>query len=185
LVDDLLDFAKVQAGKLVLMPREVPYGPLVEEVVDALRPLAAHKKITLEAQVDVPQPACLDDQRIVQVLTNLVSNGIKFTPDGGKVTVLAWTENNRVVTEVSDTGMGISEDDLPCLFVRFKQLDMSATREAGGTGLGLSITKALVEAHGGTIEAVSNGRGQGATFRFTLPLQAASVSAPETKATVT
>jgi PAS domain S-box-containing protein len=175
LVDDLLDFAKVQAGKLVLMPRKVAYPPLVDEVIDALKPLAAQKHIALEAQVDVPEPTFLDDQRIVQVLTNLVSNGIKFTPEGGRVSVLAWQEGGQVVTEVTDTGMGITEEDLPCLFVRFKQLDMSATREAGGTGLGLSITKALVEAHGGCIEASSRGRGQGATFRFRLPLQATMI----------
>jgi signal transduction histidine kinase len=102
----------------------------------------------------------------------LINNGIKFTGEGGRVSVCAWIEADRIVTEVTDTGKGIAPEDLPGLFVRFKQLDMSATREAGGTGLGLSITKALVEAHGGEIVACSEGRGHGTTFRFTLPLQA-------------
>jgi two-component system, sensor histidine kinase len=175
LVDDLLDFAKVSAGKLVLMPREVQFGPLVEDVMRTLTPLAAQKHITLEADVQVAEPACIDDQRIVQILTNLVNNGIKFTPEGGRVTVKARLDGGQVVTEVIDTGKGIDPDDLPNLFVRFKQLDMSATREAGGTGLGLSITKALVEAHGGTIQALSDGKGQGATFRFTLPLSSCTL----------
>jgi PAS domain S-box-containing protein len=172
LVDDLLDFAKMQAGKLVLMPHEVPYAPLVDEVIRTLTPLAAQKGITLESEIEVPQPPNLDDQRIGQVLTNLINNGIKFTGEGGRVSVCAWVEADRIVTEVTDTGKGIAPEDLPGLFVRFKQLDMSATREAGGTGLGLSITKALVEAHGGEIVACSEGRGHGTTFRFTLPLQA-------------
>jgi PAS domain S-box-containing protein len=172
LVDDLLDFAKMQAGKLVLMPHEVPYEPLVDEVIRTLTPLAAQKGITLASEVEVPQPPHLDDQRIGQVLTNLINNGIKFTGEGGRVSVCAWVEADRIVTEVTDTGKGIAPEDLPGLFVRFKQLDMSATREAGGTGLGLSITKALVEAHGGEIVACSEGRGHGTTFRFTLPLQA-------------
>jgi PAS domain S-box-containing protein len=171
LVDDLLDFAKMQAGKLVLMPREVPYGPIVDEVVRALTPLANQKGVTLVADVDVAEPPCLDDQRVVQVLTNLVNNGIKFTPQGGQVAVHAWLEGDMVVTEVTDSGKGICADDLPQLFVRFKQLDMSATREAGGTGLGLSITKALVEAHGGEISVSSLGSGQGSTFRFSLPVR--------------
>jgi signal transduction histidine kinase len=134
--------------------------------------LAAQKGITLESEVEVPQPPNLDDQRIGQVLTNLINNGIKFTGEGGRVSVCAWVEADRIVTEVTDTGKGIAPEDLPGLFVRFKQLDMSATREAGGTGLGLSITKALVEAHGGEIVACSEGRGHGTTFRFTLPLHA-------------
>ncbi|MNS13083.1 Non-motile and phage-resistance protein [compost metagenome] len=178
LVDDLLDFAKMQAGKLVLMPREVPYGPIVDEVVRALTPLAHQKGVTLVAEVDVADPPCLDDQRVVQVLTNLVNNGIKFTPQGGQVAVHAWLEGDMIVTEVTDSGKGICEDDLPQLFVRFKQLDMSATREAGGTGLGLSITKALVEAHGGVISVSSRGSGQGSTFRFSLPVRPATSIEP-------
>jgi signal transduction histidine kinase len=169
LVDDLLDFAKMQAGKLVLMPHEVPYEPLVDEVIRTLTPLAAQKGITLASEVEVPQPPHLDDQRIGQVLTNLINNGIKFTGEGGRVSVCAWIEADRIVTEVTDTGKGIAPEDLPGLFVRFKQLDMSATREAGGTGLGLSITRAMVEAHGGTIGMRSR-PGQGSTFYFTLPI---------------
>lgn len=112
--------------------------------------------------------ATCDVQRVTQVLTNLLSNVIKFTDRGGSVTVRAYPQGDWVVAEVADTGVGIAEEDLPKLFQRFRQLDMSATRKAGGTGLGLSITRALVEAHGGTV-VVQSRPGEGSTFSFRLP----------------
>jgi signal transduction histidine kinase len=177
LVNDLLDFAKIQAGKFELATRPMPCRPLIEEVVTTLKPLADQKKLTLETRLDCDQDVVIDDQRVIQLLTNLVGNAIKFTPEGGRVSVRAYVEDAMLVTEVSDTGIGIAPADIPKLFTRFKQLDMSSTREAGGTGLGLSIAKALVEAHGGAITAISSGIGQGATFRFTLPL-ASGVGTP-------
>jgi signal transduction histidine kinase len=99
----------------------------------------------------------------------LIGNAIKFTPPQGRVTVRAYVEGDELVTQVIDTGVGIAEEDIPKLFNRFQQLDMSATRQAGGTGLGLAISKALVEAHGGQIGVISE-PGQGSTFWFTLPM---------------
>ncbi|MNS21725.1 Alkaline phosphatase synthesis sensor protein PhoR [compost metagenome] len=169
LVNDLLDVAKIKAGRLDLSPVPSPYTPLVDEVIGTLRPLAADRDITLDRHVDVPVLPCLDAGRILQVLTNLVNNGIKFTPPGGQVTVRAFVEDGELITQVTDTGVGIAPEDLPKLFERFRQLDMSATRSAGGTGLGLAISKALVEAHGGQIGVLSE-EGQGSTFWFSLPI---------------
>jgi signal transduction histidine kinase len=169
LVNDLLDFAKLQAGKFTLTPTRTPYAAIVDEAIATIRPLAAQKRLALDAQVAVPEPVCLDGKRVGQVLSNLLSNAIKFTPDGGSVRVKAFVKDGAVVTEVTDTGIGIAPEDVSKLFTRFKQLDMSATRQAGGTGLGLSIAKALVEAHGGAI-AVRSAPQVGSTFSFTLPL---------------
>ncbi|MDB5100561.1 MAG: yycG4 [Cyanobacteria bacterium RYN_339] len=178
LVNDLLDFAKIQAGEFELFPRPTAYAPLVDDVLTTLKPLSDHKRIELQALVPADLEANCDPQRVIQVLTNLVSNAIKFTPEGGIVQVTARLDDNRVITEVEDTGIGISGDNIDKLFMRFRQLDMSRTREVGGTGLGLVIAKALVEAHGGSIGASSNGLGQGATFTFTLPPASAGNPSP-------
>lgn len=170
LVDDLLDFARMQAGRFDLVCEPTPYAPLVAEVVASLRPLAEPRRVTLTHEVPDGVVLLVDGQRVSQVLMNLVANAIKFTPEGGTVHVSARCEGDRLVTEVTDTGVGIDPADLPKLFTPFKQLDMSMTRRSGGTGLGLSIARALVEAHGGTIEAESAGRDRGSTFRFALPL---------------
>ncbi|MNS17504.1 Signal transduction histidine-protein kinase BarA [compost metagenome] len=171
LVNDLLDFAKLQAGKFDLSPQPAAYAPLLEEVADSLRPLADHKHVTIEVEAHVPGEPVVDETRVVQVLTNLVNNAIKFTPAGGRVRLSARIDAGALLTEVTDTGVGIAEIDIPKLFSRFRQLDMSATREASGTGLGLAISKALVEAHGGTI-GVRSCPGEGSTFWFRLPLEA-------------
>jgi signal transduction histidine kinase len=173
LVNDLLDFAKLQAGKFELAPAPTPYAPLVEEVASALRPLADHKHVKLQLQVDVPGAPVLDESRVVQVLTNLISNAIKFTAPEGTILIRAAAKDGWLLTEVTDSGVGIAEMDLPKLFNRFRQLDMSTTREAGGTGLGLAISKALVEAHGGEI-GVKSQVGEGSTFWFRLPLKGAT-----------
>lgn len=171
LVNDLLDFAKVRAGKLDLAPVPTPYEPLMREVLDTMSPLARDKDLEMSLDVNVPGLPTLDGARILQVVTNLVSNAIKFTPNGGKVQIRAFVAEGEIVTQVSDTGSGIDEASLPLLFERFRQLDMSSTRRAGGTGLGLAISKALVEAHGGKI-GVMSAVGKGSTFWFTLPYDA-------------
>jgi len=173
LVNDLLDVAKIQAGHLDIAPRTIPYGDLLDEVLDTMRPFAEKKAIQLTVRVDAPVTAEIDGPRVEQVLTNLLSNAIKFTPDHGSVTIRAYEHDRELVTQVIDTGRGIAAKDIPYLFTRFKQLDMSMTREAGGVGLGLAICKAIVEGHRGTIGVLSH-PGEGSTFWFSLPLTAAT-----------
>ncbi len=173
LVQDLLDYAAMQAGRFSLQRHPVAPRALIEEVVATLRPLANQYQVTLCVADTPDDPVDVDGARLVQVLTNLASNGLKFTPAGGTVTLDAAFEatpgGRKLVMCVRDTGIGIAGDDIPKLFTRFQQLNMGPTREAGGTGLGLSIVKALVEAHGGTI-GVKSVPGKGSTFRFELPL---------------
>jgi signal transduction histidine kinase len=168
MVNDLLDGAAVQAGKLAVQPDEVDYARLVEEVLGQVRPLAERKRLALQADVGELGRVRLDDQRIGQVLTNLLANAIKFTPRGGTIAVEVFRRGDEVVTAVHDNGIGIEAAAMPHLFKRFAQLDMSQTRRAGGTGLGLWISKGIVEAHGGRIEVQSRPR-LGSTFTFALP----------------
>ncbi|MNS27790.1 Non-motile and phage-resistance protein [compost metagenome] len=174
LVNDLLDMSRIQAGKFTIAYEEVNVGELAHAIVESLAAIAEkrHLHLSVEVSASVP-PLQADSQRIGQVLTNLLSNAIKFTPDGGEIHVFARRERGHVLVEVVDTGQGIRHEDLPRLFQRFTQLDMSKTRAASGTGLGLSICKAIVEAHGGHI-GVRSELGKGSTFWFTLPIQPAT-----------
>jgi signal transduction histidine kinase len=174
LINDMLDIAKLKAGKIELHRQATELGPLLDEVVATLQPLIAEKRLRVETAAEVPGAACLDELRFTQVLTNLLSNAIKFTPPGGRIAIRARTAEAGLVVEVQDSGIGFREADQALLFQPFQQLNMSSTREAGGTGLGLSISKALVEAHDGRIEAESPGPGRGATFRVVLPPAALS-----------
>jgi signal transduction histidine kinase len=169
LVSDLLDMSRIQAGKFTIAFEPLRFSALAASVADSLASLAAQKQLglTLDIAPDLP-PMMADAQRVGQVLTNLISNAIKFTPEGGQIQVTARQERDHVLCEVVDTGDGIRPDDLPRLFQRFTQLDMSTTRQKGGTGLGLSICKAIVEAHGGHI-GVRSEMAKGSTFWFTLP----------------
>jgi signal transduction histidine kinase len=177
LVNDLLDFAKIQAEKFMLEIRPLEYAALVEEIVGSFRSLAEPRHIEIETTLSVDVPVAMDGARIGQVLTNLISNAIKFTPEGGHIHIRGYLLGDaaaadcQLVTEVTDTGIGIAQENLGKVFEKFKQLDMSATRQVGGTGLGLSISKALVEAHGGKIGVTSIER-RGSTFSFVLPLVA-------------
>ncbi|MGE5706992.1 MAG: PAS domain S-box protein [Bacteroidota bacterium] len=177
LVDDLLDYARIQAKKLTILPEWTDYPVLVQEAISLLEPLATEKGICISTEV--PEGlVSLDERRIRQVLTNLLSNAIKFTPPGGQIRVTAFREGDALVTEVRDTGIGIASEDLSKLFTPFKQLDMGLTRKAGGTGLGLSVCRGIVQGHGGIIVVESPGLGQGATFRFTLPQEKGKLSLP-------
>ncbi|MGE5707544.1 MAG: PocR ligand-binding domain-containing protein [Bacteroidota bacterium] len=172
LVDDLLDFAKIKAGKFTVYPRETDYPPLVQETVALMASQAEAKGIALDLELRTPLPPVrVDGPRIQQVLTNLLSNAIKFTPRGGRILVKALTVGDKLVTEVTDDGIGIAEQDLSQLFKPFQQLHAGLSRMAVGTGLGLSLSKGIVEAHGGTISASSPGLGKGTTFCFTIPLE--------------
>ena len=170
LVDDLLDFAKIQSGRFDLSPEPTHYPELVDEVLGLLKPLADQKQLAIEIDVQLDRPIRLDPSRISQVLTNLVNNAIKFTDAGGTICVRAHVRGEALITEILDTGCGIASEHRPKLFHRFQQLDMCNTRMAGGTGLGLAISKAMVEAHEGAI-GVESEPGVGSTFWFTLPLR--------------
>lgn len=177
LVDDLLDYARIQAGTFKLKLEQADLGLKTKEVVDSMQPLAEQAGISLELSVpDFPLWSYFDPGRIAQVFTNLIHNAIKFTPEGGKIQVRAFIQSDRVVGEVEDTGLGIRPEDLPKLFKPFSQLPNGSNR--GGTGLGLSICKTLVETHGGTIGARST-PGKGSLFWFSLPRNHASGSNEE------
>ncbi|MNS28771.1 Non-motile and phage-resistance protein [compost metagenome] len=178
MVDDLLDVARIQAGKITLGLEPTPVAALVDDVVTALGPLAQQKGLTLTGELDALPPVVLDRQRITQVLLNLVNNAIKFTPEGGRIAIRAVRTAERVRLTVTDTGRGIAPADLSRAFHRFTQLDMSATREAGGTGLGLAIAMALVEAHQGAIGLDSPGLDQGTSAWFELPINGPVAPAP-------
>ena len=170
LVDDLLDLARMQAGRFSVIPQRVFFTEVASKAIENLKPLADRKHLALfgEIPVDLP-PVMADPQRLGQVLSNLLNNAVSFTPEGGQIRVRAFIEGEWLRCEVKDTGVGIAPEDVPKLFKRFSQLDMTATRKARGTGLGLSISKAIVEAHGGQI-GVESELGKGSTFWFTLPL---------------
>lgn len=170
LVNDLLDLAKIQAGKLDLLPQKADFVPVAEEAYTNLKPLSDQKGLELSTELPEKLELIMDGPRILQVLMNLLGNAIKFTPAGGKILLRGRFEDDALLVEIVDTGIGIAAEDLPKLFTRFRQLDMSSTRQAGGTGLGLSISKAIVESHGGQI-GVRSAKGKGSTFWFRLPRQ--------------
>ncbi|MNX76394.1 Alkaline phosphatase synthesis sensor protein PhoR [compost metagenome] len=167
LVNDLLDFARLDAGTFSLRVEEADFALKVRHIAESFRPLIEDAGIHLILEgVDEPLQACMDRQRIGQVLSNLIQNAITFTPAGGTVRVRAQRVGDAIRCEVIDSGEGIAAKDLSKLFTRFGQLESG--RAKGGTGLGLSISKALIEAHRGTIGVVSE-PGRGSTFWFTLP----------------
>ncbi|HSL81895.1 MAG TPA: ATP-binding protein [Thermoanaerobaculia bacterium] len=174
LVDDLLDVSRIITGKLSLDLRPVDLPATLREVADAIRPAAEAKGIAVEVEVGEGIPRFrADPARLQQMIWNLVSNAVKFTPGEGRVWIRARSRQGRVEIEVEDRGIGIAEEFLPHVFERFRQQDSSTTRAHGGLGLGLAIVRHLVELHGGEVEAESPGQGQGALFRIRLPLRPA------------
>ncbi len=176
LVGDLLFVARVEAGKMALDTSPVDLHTLVFESVEAASLGAEAKEIELLLSTDAIDPIEADPARLAQVIDNLVSNAIKFTPRGGRVEVRSFAEGGYAVVEVGDTGMGISAEDQAQLFERFFRTESATSSAIQGTGLGLAIAKAIVEAHGGEI-LVESQVGSGTTFRVTLPLGA--VASPE------
>jgi len=171
LVEDLLDMSRITSGQMRLDVQPLMPVTCVQVAVDSLRPAAETRGVRLEAMFDPSAgPISGDSGRIQQVVWNLVSNAIKFTPSGGRVQVVLERVNSHIEISVADTGMGIEPDFLPHVFERFRQGDTSLTRRHGGLGLGLSIVKNIVELHGGSVQAKSAGLGHGATFRVQLPL---------------
>jgi signal transduction histidine kinase/ActR/RegA family two-component response regulator len=172
LIEDVLDMARIITGKLRLEMRPALLAPVVEAAVDAIRPAADTKSIRLRVMASPVPPIHGDPARLQQVLWNLLSNAVKFTPVGGEITVSLRLVDSHAMLAVSDTGPGLSPEFLPYIFDRFRQADQSVTRGHGGLGLGLSIVKHLVELHGGTVRAESDGIGHGATFHVALPIPA-------------
>ncbi|MBO9539399.1 HAMP domain-containing protein [bacterium] len=174
LVDDLLDFARIEAGTFSLRLVKADLASEIRELTESLRPQLqeAHLDIRLQLPAD-PLLVRMDPERISRVLMNLLNNAIKFTPAGGWIRVQACDEGEAVRCEVTDSGPGIAFDDLPKLFQRFSQLPFGMHK--GGTGLGLSISKSIIEAHGGTI-GVTSEQGVGSTFWFTLAKEPPNVS---------
>jgi PAS domain S-box-containing protein len=170
LIDDLLDMTRLMSGNIHLDLGTLDPAELVQATIHDLQPAAEAKGVRLSASIEDPvAPITGDGRRLQQVLWNLVHNAIKFTPQGGRVVLGVRTADGHVSFTVHDTGRGISPDFLPYVFERFRQADPSTTREAFGLGLGLSIAKHLVELHGGTIAAVSEGDGRGAVFTVRVP----------------
>ena len=171
LIDDLLDVAYSLTGKLTIEPQRVDLAELVRRTAEAARPLAATRRLRLDVDVPAAGAAVAGDRgRLQQVLWNLLSNALKFTPPGGSVRVEVTTDAQAATLRVSDTGRGMDEESLRNLFRRFWQAESTTTRSAGGLGIGLALTRHIVELHGGTIAAESAGLNEGATFRVALPL---------------
>jgi histidine kinase len=171
LVHDLQELSRVEAGAYDLNLHPIPPQRLAEEIVDRLGRQFEEKDVALETDVprDLP-PVRADEDRIGQVLLNLVGNALQDTPSGGRVSLSVRREGEQVRFVVQDTGIGIAPEHLPHVFERFYRVDKSRSRAGGGSGIGLTIARHLVESHGGQLQAASDGPGQGATFRFVLPL---------------
>jgi two-component system, OmpR family, phosphate regulon sensor histidine kinase PhoR len=169
LVADLLFAAQVHAGQLTFGKTTIEVAEIAAQSVEAARPLAAEKGIELDLEQSPLPPLEADPARLAQLLDNLVSNALKFTPAGGQVQVRAFREDGRAVLEVEDSGLGISPEEQEHLFERFFRARAASERAIQGTGLGLSIAQAIAEGHGGTI-AVKSAEGVGTTFRVELPL---------------
>jgi signal transduction histidine kinase len=181
LINDVLDLARVESGRIDFRPEEFDVADVVTEVADAVRGLATDRRITLSSRVDPAiGPVVLDRGKLKQVLYNYLSNAIKFTDDGGRVAVRAVPEDDRSFRlEVADTGIGIAPEDVKRLFVEFQQLDSSRSKQYPGTGLGLALTRRIVEAQGGRV-GVESTPGVGSTFYATLPRAAGAISADAT-----
>jgi signal transduction histidine kinase len=171
LIDDLLDMSRITSGKLRLEMQTVQPASFIEAAVETVKPAADAKSIKLDLSLDpAAGPIAADGGRMQQVVWNILSNAIKFTPSDGTVRIQLTRANAHIELKVSDTGVGISPDFMPHLFERFRQGDASSSRRYGGLGLGLSIVKSLVELHGGTVSVTSAGEGAGTTVTVRLPL---------------
>jgi signal transduction histidine kinase/CheY-like chemotaxis protein len=169
LINDILDFSKLESSKLSLNFETVEVGRIVPEAVDNIKNLAAMKGVAIDIHMEGSAGIIeADPMRVAQVITNLLGNAIKFSPENGRIEVWARGTDEEATVDIKDYGKGISQRDLSRLFQRFAQLDSSTTRKAGGTGLGLVISKGIVEQHNGRIW-VESAIGKGSTFSFSLP----------------
>src|SRR5213083_378424 len=184
LVEDLLDVSRIVAGKLSLDLRPVALGPLVDAVIESTAASAVGKSITVTRHVEPDLPRIeADANRLQQVLANLLSNAVKFTPMGSRVDVAVRCVGDSMCLTVADTGDGLAPEIAPHIFDRFRQADSTITRQHGGLGLGLSIVRHIVEGHGGSVQATSEGVGRGTTFTVMLPIGGPLSDAPSTART--
>lgn len=177
LIEDILDVSRIISGKIRLDNRQLDFLPLIKSVAEIAQPTAETKNVELATEFD--SDACIlqgDAERLQQVVNNLLTNAIKFTPSGGKITVTLNCNETRAELKVIDSGVGIEPEFLPYVFDRFRQADSSSKRKHGGLGLGLAIVKHLVEMHGGEVFAESEGVGHGATFTIRLPMHSRAAS---------
>jgi signal transduction histidine kinase/ActR/RegA family two-component response regulator len=175
LIEDILDVSRIVSGKLRLQMHIIDLVKVVNAAAEMLRPAAADRRITLSTSIPSKSVAVrVDPQRLQQVITNLLSNAMKFTSPNGRVELSLSVRGTSAVVEIADTGVGIDEQFLPRVFERFAQADSTTSRSHGGLGLGLAIVRHLVEAHQGSVAADSAGTGQGSTFRVSLPLASAT-----------
>lgn len=170
LVEDLLDISRIVSGKMQLGVLELPIAEPLEAAIQTVRPAAEAKQITLEVRGNGELRVYADTHRLQQVFWNLLSNATKFTPRGGRIEITIDQADDCARVRVADTGEGIEADVLPFIFDRFRQGDTGASRRFGGLGLGLAIARNLVELHGGTLSAASEGPGHGAEFTVLLPI---------------
>ena len=173
LIEDILDVSRIVGGRLVLDVRPVQMRNVIEDAIESLMPASVAKEIQVERVLVDGVQVFGDRERLQQMVWNLVSNALKFTPKGGRVEVELRDEAGDVTVRVTDNGIGIPADFLPFVFDRFTQADSSMSRRHSGLGLGMAIVRHLVELHGGTVSAESEGEGKGATFRLRLPRGAA------------
>lgn len=172
LIEDILDVSRIVRGKLRLTLCPVNLASAIEAAIDAVTPQAEAKKVHLQTELDPSISQIIGDpNRLQQIVWNLLTNAIKFTPEGGKVEVKLQSAGAWAEIKVMDTGIGINREFLPYVFDRFRQADGKTTRAYGGLGLGLAIVRHLVELHGGSVKAESAGEGMGATFTVKLPLK--------------
>jgi signal transduction histidine kinase len=169
LVEDLLDVSRMVTGKFPIERLPVDLRTAVTAAIETIKPAAVAKNVRMTAELAEEVPVNGDADRLQQVAMNLLSNAVKFTPEGGLVAVTLVNSTGGATLTVSDNGVGIPADLRPHIFDRFRQGDSSSTRAHGGLGLGLAIARHIVEAHGGTIEAISEGKGLGTTFLITVP----------------
>lgn len=173
LATDLSALSRTDEGALDLRPQHLDLGPVVTGVTERLRPQFDGKHVALEVEVGEGLTVEVDEQRVIQVLTNLLGNALTYSPADGRVVVTAQTTDGTALVEVTDTGLGLAAEDLVHIFDRFYRVP-GVERPPGGSGIGLTIARSLARAHGGDIQARSPGPGRGATFTLTLPLDIAN-----------
>ena len=169
LINDILDLAKVEAGRMEIQPQSIVIGVLIDQVVDAVEPLLKQKHLVVEKSIAEVVGVIADPVKLKQMVLNLLSNAIKFTPDGGTVTIKAVGLPDSFEISVADTGVGIAQADQKVIFTEFRQLDSGPGQHPQGTGLGLALTQRFAQLHGGTLRVQSELK-HGSVFTITLPL---------------